>query len=154
MVKRFALAGSHRAPEERAWVIGAPNSSDVLDVTVLLRRRTPIAHRASVIAREAFQREHGADRVSLLRTEAFAQSYDLTVTAADPARRSVSLSGTVAAMTEAFGTTLKQYQSEHGVYRGRTGALFLNEDLRDVVGGFGCLAARAPSRRCGPRSSR
>src|SRR5665213_3579207 len=160
MIKRFALSGSHRAPEERAWVIGAPSSSDVLDVTVLLRRRTPIAqfssiaHRTSTtgpISRDAFQRDHGADRASLLRLEAFAQGFDLTVTAADPARRSVSLSGTVAAMTEAFGTTLKQYQSEHGVYRGRTGVLFLPEDLKDVVAGVFGLDNRPQAR---PRSRR
>ena len=145
MVKRFALAGSHRAPADRAWVIGPPTASDTLDVTVLLQRRTPIAHRSSAsahrpppIAREVFQRDHGADRHSLLRIEAFAQSFDLTVVASDPARRSVSLSGTVAAMTEAFGTTLQQYQSEYGGYRGRTGALFLPEELQDlVVGVFG-----------------
>jgi kumamolisin len=155
MVKRFALAGSHRAPEERAWVIGAPASSDVLDVTVLLQRRTPIAqpspNGAEPIARHVFQRDHGADRASLLRMDAFAQSFDLSVTAADPARRSVSLSGTVAAMTEAFGTTLKQYQSEHGVYRGRTGALFLPEDLKDVVVGVFGLDNRPQAR---PRSRR
>ena len=145
MVKRFALAGSHRAPADRAWAIGAPNASDTLDVTVLLQRRSPIAHRTppiaqppEPIARNVFVRDHGADRGSLLRLEAFAQNFDLTVTASDPARRSVSLSGTVAAMGEAFGTTLRQYQSEHGVYRGRTGALFLPEELEDtVVGVFG-----------------
>ncbi len=144
MVKRFALAGSHRAPEQRAWVIGAPSPSDTLEVSVLLQRRTPIAqpspngHRQAPISRDAFQRDHGADRGSLLRLEAFAQDFDLTVTGSDPARRTVSLSGTVAAMTEAFGTTLRQYQSEHGAYRGRTGPLFLPAELQDlVVGVFG-----------------
>src|SRR5471032_992041 len=139
MVKRFALAGSHRAPEKRAWVIGAPNPSDILDVTVLLQRRTPIAsrtfaiaHRPEPMVRDLFRRDHGADPGSLVRMETFAQNFDLTVTASEPARRSVSLSGTVAAMAEAFGTTLQQYQSEHGTYRGRTGPLFLPEDLKDI----------------------
>jgi hypothetical protein len=120
MVKRFALAGSHRAPGERAWVIGAPSSSDVLDVTVLLQRRSPIAHRASLIDREVFRRDHGADRASLLRTEAFAQSFDLTVTAADSARRSVSLSGSEGpeATTAAFRDVMS---GANGAYRAGTG---------------------------------
>jgi kumamolisin len=54
-------------------------------------------------------------------------------------------------MTEAFGTTFKQYQSEHGVYRGSTGALFLPEDLKDVVVGVFGRDNRPQAR---PRSRR
>jgi len=51
----------------------------------------------------------------------------------DLRRRMVTLSGTVAALSEAFGTTLKMYQTEHGTFRGRSGELFLPASLRDVV---------------------
>lgn len=136
-VERVALPGSERKAEEGARVVGTPNLSEIIEVTVLLRRVKPIAPReqAEPLTREEFAAEYGADPADVERIEDFAQEHDLTVVSVDLARRSVILSGTIASMNEAFATQLKLYQYETGLYRGRTGELFIPADLQEIVMG-------------------
>jgi kumamolisin len=151
MVERFALAGSQRAPEANARVVGAPNPSDIAEVTLVLRRRSALTPRsfASPMDRATFAATHGADRDDVQKVEAFASQFNLTVVAVDLARRSISLTGTIGALSEAFGTSLTLCQSDRGVYRGRTGELFLPSDLRDIVVGVFGLDNRPQARpRC------
>src|SRR5579862_4088688 len=137
-LERFVLPGSARAPRADAQPAGTPTPTDTLDVSVVVRRRAPLELGAPPISREAFAERYGADPADVRRVEAFAQQFDLAVVSVDAARRTIVLSGTVAAMNEAFGTTLRLYQSAHGLYRGRTGALLLPADLQHiVVGVFG-----------------
>ena len=91
------------------------------------------------IPREEFRDRYGATPGEVRRVEAFAQEFDLTVVRADLATRQVVLSGTIAAMNEAFGTSLKLYQCAHaGWFAPATGPLYLPADLADlVVGVFG-----------------
>src|ERR1022692_2458331 len=84
----------------------------------------------------------------------FASEHNLTVKEKSPARRTVILSGTVAAMDQAFGVQLKQYEHPSGNYRGRTGAIQLPADLQDIVEGVFGLDNRPQAkphfrRRCG-----
>ena len=51
------------------------------------------------------------------------------------ARRSVVLSGTAAAMSDAFGVKLEQFEHDGGTYRGRTGAVSVPGDLAGIVEG-------------------
>jgi kumamolisin len=139
-IERFLLAGSERTPRVDAQPAGAPNLADTIDVSLVLRRRAALdlSRQGEPIAREAFTARYGAAPDDVRRVEAFAQRFELTVVSVDLARRTVVLAGTIAAMNEAFGTTLKLYQCEHGLYRGRTGPLYLPTDLEDlVVGVFG-----------------
>ncbi len=139
--ERIAIAGgSERRPPENARAVGDPNPGDAIQVSVVLRRRAPLAerHHAARISREQFAAEYGADPADVVRVEDFAQRYELTVAGVDLGRRTVLLSGTIAAMNEAFGTTLKLYQGDQGTFRARAGALYLAADLAEaVVGVFG-----------------
>jgi kumamolisin len=140
MTERFALAGSHRARDTAAHVVGAPNPSDLVEVTLVLRRRAPLDPRAIAqpMHRLAFAVTHGASPDDVWKVEQFAARFALTVGSVDLSRRTINVSGTVAALSEAFGTSLELFQSEQGVYRGRTGDLFLPSDLQEaVVGVFG-----------------
>jgi kumamolisin len=134
-VQRFALSGSHREPPADARIVGAPPATDTIDVTVVLRRRTPLdlSQASSSVSRDEFENRFGADPKDVAALEAFAEQYDLTVGSVDLARRAVVLSGSVASMNEAFGTQLKLYQSQHGTYRARTGELFVPESLQHMV---------------------
>jgi kumamolisin len=67
--------------------------------------------------------------------ESFARAHKLLVKAKSAARRTVILSGPVAAMNQAFGVELKEYEHPSGTYRGRTGAIHLPVELHDVVEG-------------------
>jgi len=145
--KPLPLAGSERAPMDGAREIGPANPNETVDVTIRLRSRAgkkpivsadaytqPIEKR-TVLSRKEFEQRHGADPDSIARVETFARQQKLTVKEKSPARRTVILSGTVAAMNQAFGVELKEYDHPTGKYRGRTGAIHLPAELQDVVEG-------------------
>jgi kumamolisin len=144
---QLPLAGSERVPMEGAREIGPANPNETLDVTIRLRSRAgkkPIVNAAeftkpieerTVLSRKEFEQHHGADPDSISRVEAFARQHKLLVKEKSPARRTVILSGTVAAMNEAFGVELKEYEHPGGRYRGRTGPVHIPAELQKVVEG-------------------
>jgi kumamolisin len=135
--KRMPVAGSERTPLEGAREIGPANPSETVDVTIRLRPRSPIKpmEERSIVSRKEFEQRHGADPKSIALVESFARAHKLLVKEKSPARRTVILSGPVAAMDEAFGVELKEYEHPSGRYRGRTGAIHLPAELHDVVEG-------------------
>jgi kumamolisin len=145
--KPLALAGSERAPLAGAREIGPANPNEKVDVTIRLRSRAgkkpivnaeaftkPIAKR-TILSRKEFEQQHGADPASIARVEAFAREHKLTVKEKSAGRRTVILSGTVAAMNSAFGVELKQFEHPSGRYRGRTGPVHIPTELQDVIEG-------------------
>ena len=60
--QRMLLPGSERAPRADARPAGVPNLTDIIDVTVVLRRRTPLdlSQQDTPIARDAFAARYGA----------------------------------------------------------------------------------------------
>jgi len=150
--ERIAIPGSERDQIPNSNVIGTPDPNKTISVTVVLRRRTenlPPSHEH--ISRAHFAERFGADPADALRVEQFAADNDLTVVQTDLARRSVVLTGTVANMSEAFGTQLSIFQTPEGAFRGRTGQLSVPADLAaSIVGVFGLderPQARAHKRR-------
>jgi kumamolisin len=91
------------------------------------------SHTVNHHPREAFAASHGADPADMALIEAFAHEYSLTVSDSSAARRSVTLTGTIENMQEAFGTSLAHYEAPAGGYRGRTGSITVPANLRDVV---------------------
>jgi kumamolisin len=141
------LAGSERSLMPGAREVGPADPNEIVKVTIRLRRRSgtkpilnekelnkPVAKRTA-LSRSEFEKRHGADQKSLARVEAFARDHSLTVKETSEARRTVIVSGTVAAMNNAFGVELKQYEYPGGKYRGRTGSIQLPSDLHKIVEG-------------------
>jgi len=169
--KHLAIAGSERAPLAGAREIGPANPNEKVDVTIRLRSRAgkkpmvsaneftkPIQERTT-LSRKEFEQQHGADPNSIARVEAFAHEHKLTVKEKSPGRRTVILSGTVTAMNEAFGVTLKEYEHPSGRYRGRTGPVHIPAELQDVIEGVFGLDNRPQAkphfrRRRGPAGAR
>jgi kumamolisin len=145
--KQLPLTGSKRVPMEGAREIGPANPNETVDVTIRLRSRaekksmvdasefTKPIEKHTILSRKEFEQRHGADPESVARIESFARQHKLSVKEKSSARRTVILSGTVAAMNEAFGVELKEYEHPGGRYRGRTGAVLLPAELHDVVEG-------------------
>jgi kumamolisin len=141
------LKGSERAPMEGARELGPSDPAQQIDVTLRIRSRAgkgPIVdpgvftqpiNKRTILSRRDFEQRHGADPGSLAKVEAFAKEYGLRVKEKSAARRTVILSGTVAAMNSAFGVELKEYEHPSGRYRGRTGPLHLPAELHEVVDG-------------------
>lgn len=135
--KLLPVAGSERAPLEGAREIGSANPNEIVDVTIRLRSRSDQKPNleAGILSRKEFEQRHGADPASIALIEAFGREHKLTVKEESAARRTVILSGTVAAVSEAFGVELKQYEHPTGRYRGRTGPIQLPAEIHHVVEG-------------------
>jgi len=143
--ERIALAGSHREPAANASAPSPIDNHELVEVTVVLRRRAQShspaveqfgyqgSHAAKYHRREDFAVLHGADPADIALIEAFAHQYSLTVRERSAARRSVVLTGTVENMQEAFGSSLAHYDTPAGRYRGRTGSITLPAHLQGVV---------------------
>jgi kumamolisin len=87
------------------------------------------------MGREEFARRFGAEANHFEAVRQFANRHGLAVVQEDLARRTVILSGTVAQFNEAFGVDLERYDHPGGSYRGRTGAIYLPEELSEIVEG-------------------
>ncbi len=146
MEKRIALPGSNRRPLAGAKVVGNVDPSQRIEITLQIRRRAgadlnamvnkiasqPLAER-KYLTRTELANEAGADPADLAKIDAFAHDHSLTVVNTDPARRTVTLSGTIADLSTAFGVTLKRYKSGNISYRGRTGTISVPAELANIV---------------------
>lgn len=159
--EKVALKGSERHAVPQSQLVGNPDPSALITVTLTLRRRTETLPEpgTSTVSREEFASLYGANPDDIPVVEKFAEENDLTVAEIDLDRRTVVLAGTVANMSEAFGTQLKLFQSPDGLVRGRTGLLFAPTEVANVVTGVFGLderpQAKARFRRLivGPRAA-
>jgi kumamolisin len=63
----------------------------------------------------------------------FAKGHALAVVAASAARRTLLLSGTVAQFDAAFGVQLRYFEHAQGSFRGRSGPVYLPEELAEAI---------------------
>jgi kumamolisin len=141
---RKILPGSERTAAV-ATLVGKTDPAAAVTVTVVLARRTAIpdatlqqhAHALPsarpVVDHAQFAALYGAPDDAIAAVRAFATTYGLSVKNVDQARRVVELSGTVAQMERAFGTTLNDYRRDNVTFRGREGALQLPASLAPFV---------------------
>jgi kumamolisin len=143
---RVSVPGSERAAREGARAVGAVPGDEHVEVTVVVRhnsRSKPLGSTAefglrapaerSYMSREELAVASGADPEDIRAVEDFAAEHGLIVLDSDAARRSVSLAGTAARMSGAFGVKLERYEYADGAYRGRTGPVYIPADLAGVV---------------------
>ena len=157
---RVALPGSERASRPGSRAVGAPDPNQQIRITVLLRPRQPLptpSGQRKYLSRQEFAAGYGADPGDLAKVEAFAHQHNLTVAEVSPARRTVVLTGSIAALSAAFGVYLANYEHPGGAFRGRTGPIYIPADLAGIVQGvFGFdnrPQARPHFRRHKPKSA-
>jgi kumamolisin len=91
---------------------------------------------AGHLSREEFASGYGAANADIEAVKTFANQYGLEVGAVDIGRRSIQLSGTLGAMSTAFGATVGVYQPLSGDrYHAQEGGLTLPPELDGVVTG-------------------
>ena len=138
------LAGSERQTLPGARAVGKANPDERFEVSMILRRRAPEAFRKSVAAavagdktrrvrHEDFGAQFGADPNDIVTLRTFAARYGLIVVQEAQERRTVILSGTAAQFSQAFGIELDLFEHPDGTYRGRTGPIYLPDELNGVV---------------------
>jgi kumamolisin len=132
---RNVLPGSAKAPfVPTAGEKMAPSGTKIT-VSVVVRRKTQLkaANRTGKerLTHAQYRQSHGADPAAVKLVRAFAKEYSLTVApdTPGPERRTVKLSGTVAAMQKAFGVTLVHKVLEGVTYRVREGSITLPAEL-------------------------
>jgi kumamolisin len=155
---QVAVTGSERAPMRGATAVGPSTPDERLEVTVRLRPRTPLQslkaaevakespHKRRYLSHDEWAATYGATPEDIAKVQAFAQAHGLAVVATDASRRSVHLSGTVAAFGAAFGVSLEQYDHPDGSYRGRVGPVKVPAELADIVQGVFGLDNRPQAR--------
>jgi kumamolisin len=113
------LPGSERGPLTQATEAGPVDANVRAEVTLILRRQAPGAL--------------GASEDDVAHVRAVLTGLGLTVTSAHPRSRRVKVAGTVGALSEAFGTSVRMVRSGGVTHRYREGALYLPRSLDGVV---------------------
>jgi len=138
------LPGSERSELQGASPASAPlDDSQVITVTVMLRRRaevpTELVEGPQTISTSELGDRYGADPADAQLVSEVLGSYGLTVTETHLASRRLMVSGTIAQMQAAFGTTLSAVTSPHPdgsgdvQHRYRTGSLSVPARLSGIV---------------------
>src|SRR5262249_44073594 len=109
------VPGSEKTPLPGAYIVGLPNPSRSIEVTLLLRPRAEAEglpsleklgarspHERRHLTREAFAAAHGADPADVQEVLRFAHQHGLRFVGRNLAARTVHLSGTIANFKNAF----------------------------------------------------
>ncbi|GGF33972.1 kumamolisin [Aliidongia dinghuensis] len=139
------LEGSVRKAPTGATLLGPVDQTQLLTVSVYLRphAKPPLGAR---LDHAGFARDYGARPANVARIERYAADHGLMVADVDPARRLVRLAGTVDALCRAFRTKLDRYGVGAGEHRGRSGPLYVGDDIADLVLGVFGLDDRPQAR--------
>ncbi len=146
-VKQVPIAGTEKKPLAGARLLGKVDPQQRIAVTVLVRPRqalsprqpafqrlltAPIAQR-QYLSREDLAAQHGAAPGDLDKIETFAHEHELTVVHRSLAERRVVLSGTLDALTRAFGVRLQRVSFQGREHRTRTGAVQVPASLAGII---------------------
>ena len=138
------LPGSERSELAGASPASAPlDDGQVITVTVLLRRRAPVptelVEGPQTISTSELGERYGADPADAQLVSEVLGSYGLSVTETHLESRRMMVSGTIAAMQAAFGTTLTAVTSPQPdgtgdvEHRYRTGSLSVPARLSGII---------------------
>jgi kumamolisin len=123
------FSASHKNPPgPTCRRIGDVPAGEQFEVSIYLKPRAGGTSRADLAATRATQHANDFELV-----QEFASDHGLTVTATEPARRLIKLSGTATQFQAAFQTTLSHYADGNVKFRGRSGCLKLPTELHAIV---------------------
>jgi kumamolisin len=84
-------------------------------------------------SREEYEAAHRAAPEDVAKVRSFARAHGLSEAEADPDGRTLVLSGTARALSEAFGVSLGRYQAEGASYRAASGPAHVPPELAPIV---------------------
>lgn len=149
MSDRVQLANSaHRIPPN-AKALRKTSASKWIEVTLGVRRRTDLPDLSALdavkpadrkyLTHEQLGEQYGSAADAVAHIRSFASQHDLTVIRDEPLSARLTVGGTVANMSDAFGVTLFDYDDPQlGQFHARTGTVSLPAEIaQDVTGVFG-----------------
>ncbi|HEX4787663.1 MAG TPA: S53 family peptidase [Actinospica sp.] len=131
-----SFEASCRTSLPHAEILGPADPAETARITVYLRRRAPLPPAGTVVlTREQLRERHGADPAELDAVRAELERLGLGVVYADAGSRRIQVEGTVAQLSEAFGTELRcaRHDSTGPEFRYRTGELTMPAPIRDAT---------------------
>jgi kumamolisin len=136
--QRVVLAGSEKASLSTAAGEKPVRPASVITVSVIVKRKNPLNLKRlgkDRLTRTQYRQQHGADPAAIKVVQAFAKEFGLSVDKATPKpeRRTIMLTGTVAAMQKAFDVSLTQKVLEGETYRVREGSIRLPTEVAGAV---------------------
>ncbi len=144
------VSGSRRTVLPGARVLGRANAHGKIEVTLKLRRMKELpeleGRPSKVMTREQLA-AYAVAKEDIEKVTSVLAKFGLTLVRSNPAARSVRLTGTVAAMENAFQVKLFNCAHESGNYRGRVGEVRVPAELKDIVRGVFGLDNRRVTRR-------
>jgi kumamolisin len=137
--QRVVLPGSEKASLPATTGEKPVRPSSVFTVSVVVRRKSPLNTRRlgkDRLTRAQYRQQHAADPAAIKLVRAFAKEFGLTVDkdTPKPERRTIKLTGNVAAMEKAFGVKLTQKVLDGATYRVREGSILIPSPLAGAVG--------------------
>jgi kumamolisin len=138
--KRIAIHGTVHAMLPGARALGPTDPHQIVEISLILKHRRPLpepADQDKFLTHTEFAQTYGADPAHVDKIRQFAREYNLQMLERgdEPLRRTITLSGTAAAMEKAFGVELIEYEHENGSYRGHAGAVHMPEEYASLVSG-------------------
>ena len=130
-----SFEASRRAPLPHVEILGPADPAETVRVTLFLRRRAPLPPAGSVLlSREELREGYGADPAELQAVREELEGRGLSIVYADAGSRRIQAEGSVALLSEIFGTELQSARhGEDGQFRYRTGVLTLPEPIREAT---------------------
>jgi kumamolisin len=146
LTKRVALENSARKLPKGAKHVGAADPKQEIEVSVRLRAKRSDDEQVMALgaqpprerkylSRAEFGAEMGADPADVAKIDDFAHHHDLNVKSVHLASRTVKLTGTVKAMSAAFGVKLNKVKHDGATYRMRKGNVQIPAELEGIVVG-------------------
>ncbi len=131
--KRVVLPRSERKAPADATDTGRTPSGQILSVSVIVRRKTPLVLKelgGRIVSRDEFDEKYSASSEDFDALRLFAQQHGLTVNeaASSLSRRTLVLQGPAQNMEKAFGVELHSYQRTGQRFHGFTGSVSLPEE--------------------------
>lgn len=144
--KKVALVNSARKLPKGAKLVGAADPKQEIEISVRLRAKRADDEQVMALgaqpprereylSRTEFAEQMGADTADVAKIDEFAHHHELNVKGVHLASRTVKLTGTVKAMSAAFGVKLNKVKHDGATYRMRKGNVQIPAELEGIVVG-------------------
>ncbi|HTV05233.1 MAG TPA: S53 family peptidase [Acidobacteriaceae bacterium] len=136
--KRAVLPRSECKAPQDAKEIGRTPNQQVLSVSVIVRRKTPLdlkSLKGKRVSRAQFEEKYAANAEDFAALRKFAHEHGLSVdeAASSLTRRTMVLRGTAQNLEKAFGVELHQYEGSQKTYHSYAGTVSVPESCAGVV---------------------
>ncbi len=136
MSSHVILRDSHREHPSGSVSVGQPASDEPTQITVVLRRRTPVSDDCCLdmhLSHAEFAGLYGAEPADIRALEDFAAEHGFSVVSINVGARTVVLSGPCAGMAAAFGADVELRRWNGKIMRTRQGHLHVPVTLEGCV---------------------